>query len=90
MRFSERDELLMLEMSCVGRERERRSAMSVLWMERRVVCSAEMGWLVGGTKVSRYVSSALMWVDGMNSRGLSDFDAICPASERSAWFSMVT
>lgn len=43
----------MLEIRLVGRERDSKRAMSVLWMEMRVVCSAATGWIVGGMRVEK-------------------------------------
>lgn len=43
----------MLEMRDVGRESERRSAISVLWMLRREVWSAVWGELEDGARVEK-------------------------------------
>lgn len=43
----------MLEMRLVGRERESKIAMRVLWREARVEWRAPMGWMVGEVRVAR-------------------------------------
>lgn len=43
----------MVEISWVGRARERRSAISVEWMETRVVWRLVIGWWVGGIRVAK-------------------------------------
>jgi hypothetical protein len=70
----------MEDMRDVGRESEMRSAIRVLWMERRVVWNAVYGGLEVGARVRKYAERARTCVLGRKARLEKLLDAMLPAS----------